>query len=69
MMDLGNFKLWLTENKHYSSKVISNIVSRFKRADSMLPWFNDVMYQYKLEQVDEYQALTTTVRSQLKGAV
>ena len=69
MMDLSNFKLWLTENKHYSSKVISNIVSRFKRADSMLPWFNDVMYQYKLEQVDEYQALTTTVRSQLKGAV
>lgn len=35
----------------------------------MLPWFNDAMYQYQLEQVDEYQALSTTVRSQLKRAV
>lgn len=68
-MDLSNFKLWLTENKSFSSKVISNTVSRLKRADSMLPWFNDAMYQYQLEQVDEYQALSTTVRSQLKRAV
>ena len=69
MKDLSNFKLWLTENKNYSNKVISNTVSRFKRADGMLPWFNDAMYQYQLEQIDEYQALSTTVRSQVKKAV
>ena len=69
MNDLSNFKLWLTENKNYSNKVISNIVSRFRRADGMLTWFNDSMYQYQLEQVDEYQALSTTVRSQIKKAV
>ena len=44
MIDLSNFKLWLTENKVYSDKTISNIVSRFKRADGMLPWFNDRCY-------------------------
>ena len=52
MKDLSNFKLWLTENKNYSNKVISNTVSRFKRADGMLPWFNDAMYQYHLERID-----------------
>lgn len=69
MKDFSNFKLWLTENKNYSNKVISNTVSRFKRADGMLPWFNDAMYQYQLEQVNEYQSLSTTVRSQIKKAV
>lgn len=69
MNDLSNFKLWLTENKNYSNKVISNTVSRFKRAAGMLSWFNDAMYQYQLEQVDEYQSLSTTVRSQIKKAV
>lgn len=69
MRDLSNFKLWLTENKKYSNKVISNTVSRFKRADGMLLWFNDAMYLYQLEQIDEYQALSTTVRSQVKKAV
>ena len=69
MNDLSNFKLWLTENKNYSSKVISNTVSRFKRADSMLTWFDDPVYQYKLEQVEEYQNLSMSVRSQIKKAV
>lgn len=69
MNDLSNFKLWLTENKDYSNKVISNTVSRFKRADSMLAWFDDPVYQYKLEQIEEYQNLSRSVRSQIKKAV
>ena len=69
MIDLSNFKLWLTESQSYSEKTIGNIVSRFKRADSMLPWFNDIVYQFRLEQLEEYQALSVNVRSQLKKAV
>ena len=69
MIDLSNFKLWLTENKEYSSKTISNIVSRFKRADALLPWFNDAVYQFRLEQLDTYQTLPSTVRSQIKKSV
>ena len=69
MNDFSNFKLWLSENKHFSNKVISNTVSRFKRANGMLPWYDDALYQYRLEQLDEYQTLSTTVRSQIKRAV
>lgn len=69
MIDLSNFKLWLTENKEYSPKTISNIVSRFKRADALLPWFNDAVYQFRLEQLETYQALPNTVRSQIKKSV
>lgn len=68
-MDLSNFKLWLNENKNYSPKVISNTASRLKRADGMLAWYNDLMYQYQLEQLEEYQALSPAVRSQIKKAV
>lgn len=69
MNDLSNFKLWLNENKNYSAKTISNTVSRFKRANNMLSWFNDAIYQFQLEQTIEYQALSATVRSQIKKAV
>ena len=69
MIDLSNFKLWLTENKDYSVKTISNHVSRFKRADNILPWFNDTVYQFRLEQSEAYQALSVDVRSQIKKAV
>ena len=69
MVDLSNFRLWLTEAKAYSDRTISNTVSRLKRADNFLPWFNDPVYQFRLEQLDEYQALTTNVKSQIKKAV
>lgn len=69
MIDLSNFKLWLTENKSYSSATISNTVSRFKRADKILPWFNDAIYQFRLEQTEDYQALSSAVRSQIKKAI
>ena len=48
MNDISNFKLWLTENKEYSAKTIGNIVSRLKRADSILPWTNDTVYLFLL---------------------
>ncbi|MEG0094777.1 MAG: DNA cytosine methyltransferase [Erysipelotrichaceae bacterium] len=69
MNDLSNFRLWLTENKKYSKKTIGNHVSRFKRANNILTWFNDPIYQFKLEQSEEYQSLTGTVPSQIKKAV
>ncbi len=69
MIDLSNFKLWLTENKNYTEKTIGNHVSRFKRADNILPWFNDTVYQFHLEQVEAYQALSSDIRSQIKKAV
>lgn len=69
MNDLSNFKLWLAEKKKYSDKVISNTVSRLKRANNILEWFNDPLYQYQLENIKEYKVLSTTIRSQIKIAV
>ena len=69
MIELDGFRKWLQNNTSYSNRVISNIVSRFKRADSILPWFNDEVYQYWLEQEKRYKALSVSVRSQIKKAV
>jgi DNA (cytosine-5)-methyltransferase 1 len=68
-LNLDGFKTWLTANKNYSKATISNTVSRMKRADKILPWFNDIVYQFRLEQEPAYQSLSCSVRSQLKKAV
>ena len=69
MIDFYNFKHWLTTTTSYSPKTISNVVSRLKRADSILPWYNDEVYVFHLEQNKTFQNLSTSVRSQIKKAV
>lgn len=68
MIDLTNFKVWLTNNKDYSEKTVSNIVSRFKRVNSLLPWENGELYLFRLEQLEAFKDLSTSVCSQLKQA-
>lgn len=69
MIELSNFKLWLTENTGYCDKTISNIASRFKRANNILPWHNKEIYQFQLEQEDGFKKLSCTIRSQIKQSV
>lgn len=69
MIDLINFKLWLSENLCYSQRTISNIASRFKRANSILEWYNNPIYNYHLEQSAEFNKLPTDVKAQIKKAV
>lgn len=68
-LNLDGFKTWLINNKDFSSATISDTVSRMKRANRILPWFNDIVYQFRLEQEPAYQVLSSSVRSQLKRAV
>ncbi|QTP13236.1 DNA cytosine methyltransferase (plasmid) [Lactococcus lactis subsp. lactis] len=68
MIDLINFKVWLTNNKDYSEKTVSNIVSRFKRVNSLLPWENNELYFFHLEQLEDFKDLSKSVCSQLKQA-
>jgi DNA (cytosine-5)-methyltransferase 1 len=68
-MDFEGFRQWLISNKEYSRETISNIVSRVKRANSILPWYNEVVYQFMLEREQKYQGLSCSVRSQIKKAV
>ncbi len=69
MVDLSNFRIWLHDARAYSERTISNTVSRMKRADSFLTWYNDSVYQFRLEQLTEFQNLSTAVKSQIKKAV
>ena len=69
MIDISGFKSWLTSFSDYSNATISNILSRLKRADSILPWFDDIVYVFRLEQCTSFQQLSCSVKSQIKKAV
>lgn len=69
MIETSEFKEWLKINTSYSPLVVSDTASRVKRADRMLEWNGEDIYQYKLEQLAEYKNLSVSVKSQIKKAV
>lgn len=69
MIDIVLFKEWLAANTNYSEAVISDIVSRMKRADNILTWEPTTVYLFKLEQSDSFKKLGVSVKSQLRRAV
>ena len=58
MLDFSNFKNWLAASSGYSKETVSNVISRLKRADAILPWFHDEVYLFRLEQTEEYMGLS-----------
>lgn len=69
MFEAEEFRAWLIANKPYSDKVVSDIVSRMRRVDHLIPWTADEFYQIRLERNESYSALSVSVRSQCKRAV
>lgn len=69
MIEAEQFRQWLKDSTEYSDAVICDTVSRIKRADSILQWNDDEVYQFYLERNDSFKALSVSVRSQLKKAV
>lgn len=69
MIETEKFRSWLKINTSYSDAVIGDTVSRIKRADSILDWNDDEVYQFYLEHNKNYQSLSVSVRSQIKKAV
>ncbi len=69
MIEAESFKDWLKNNTQYSDAVIGDTVSRVKRADSILEWDDDEVYQFHLEHDESYKKLSVSVRSQIKKAV
>lgn len=67
----NEFYQWLKYNTQYQSRVQSDIVSRVKRANAIIPLPEkaDMYYVFLLQQNEVYQALSTSVRSQIKKAV
>lgn len=66
-----DFKIWLKENTNYANKVICDTVSRFNRAEKILPvnTNNVELYLFTLSQTDEYKFLTSSVKSQMKKSI
>ena len=69
MIDTVNFREWLSKNTPYSDSVITDTISRIKRADAILEWYDDEVYQFYLERENDYKKLSVSVRSQIKKAV
>lgn len=69
MFEAEEFRAWLIANNSYSDKVVSDIISRMRRVDNILPWTDDEFYQVRLERNKAYSALSVSVRSQCKRAV
>ena len=69
MIDSENFKKWLEQNTSLSANVVSDTVSRMKRADKIMAWDGESTYLFYLEKDKQFQALTVSVRSQIRKAV
>ena len=69
MIDVEMFKTWLKSNTTYSDAVISDTISRIKRADKILEWSDEETYFFYLEQKEKYKDLSVSVRSQIKKSV
>lgn len=69
MVEVDGFKKWLSNNFSYSKPVVRDICSRMKRADNFLYFENDEIYLYRLEQLENYRLLSSSVRSQIKKSV
>jgi len=68
-MDIYGFKEWLAENTEFKKTTKSNIVSRLKRADDILPLKEEQIYLFNLSQEKEFQSLTVSVKSQVRRAI
>ena len=69
MLNLTEFRTWLKQNTLYSPSVISDTISRMKRADSIHPWDGTETYLFYLERKPDFQQLSCSVRSQIRKAV
>ncbi len=69
MVNTTGFKQWLSENTAYSHDVINDVVSRIRRADSLLEIYNDEIYLFYLGKQENFKELSASVRSQVKKAV
>ena len=68
---MEGFENWLVVEKSYSNRAAKDVVSRCRRSERILHCAKrlDSYYVFLLQQQIEYQALSATVKSQIKRAV
>jgi hypothetical protein len=69
MVECEEFRKWLENNTEYSPAVISDNVSRIKRADHILKWSGDEAYLFYLEKEPVFVELSVSVKSQIRKSV
>lgn len=69
-IDREHFIGWLINTRHFSKRAASDTVSRINRADKIhaMSAVPDSLYLYELQQSDEFNELSVSVRSQIKRA-
>lgn len=69
--NIDGFEIWLMETKKYSRRAARDVVSRCKRSEKIYHCEShlDTYYLFMLQQQNEYQQLSSSVKSQLKRAV
>lgn len=65
------FKAWLENNKQYSTRTVSDIISRLKRANTILPIPEHIepIYLFNLDNNRSFNSLSVNVKSQIRKAV
>lgn len=69
MNTFDEFNTWLNENTTYTKLTKSNILSRLRRANKMLPIVDEPIYLFQLSQLEEFQSLSTSVKSQIRRSI
>ncbi len=68
-MDCNEFKKWLVKKNKYTDASIKDIVSRLRRANNILNFQNEDIYLFRLNQCEEFQKASVTVKSQIRRSV
>lgn len=68
-MDCNEFKNWLQKKNKYTDASIKDIVSRLRRANNILVFRNEDIYIFRLEQCEEFQKASVSVKSQIRRAI
>lgn len=69
MENIVEFRKWLEEKTEYTKATKSNIVSRLKRADGIIPIVIDEVYLFNLSNQLEFQKMSVSVKSQVRRSV
>lgn len=70
-VDNGKLIAWLIDTHQYTERSAKDVVSRIRRANSIVHISNipDSFYMYRLESSPQFKSISTSVRSQVKKAV
>lgn len=68
-MNYDEFKKWLIGKERYTDASIKDIVSRLRRANNILSFQSEDIYLFKLNQCEEFQKASVSVKSQIRRAV